>query len=434
MSGFTNIVKKELRELLTRSTVIPIVLMAVMFGLLGNAFSGIEDEVKAPPKLGLVNLDEGIVSQIAVSQIENLTDVQYDGTDVNSALDTVDRNGGTAVIFIPANFTQQVMSGKRGSVEIFWIMRGAGLTDSISSSTVETVLSTASASISAYLVEHNSTTNASIALTPTSHTDTTIFRSKEMGGISPSEISSVMSGQSTIIPIVIMMIVMMAGSTVVSSMGMEKENKTLETLLTLPVSRSSIIAGKLAAAAIVGLLMAGIYMIGFGYYMESMSADQNLDLGQYGLNLGVMDYALVGLSLFASLVAALALCMVIGTFATNYKSAQTLTMPITILAMIPMFILMMKDFNTLPASGQAVVYAIPFSHPMMAFRSLMFDDYLLVVSGILYSTLFAVVMIAVASWIFKTDRLLTGRIGKKAKTRKGLLSIISGLLAKRRSS
>ena len=432
MSGFTNIVKKELRELLTRSTVVPIILMAVMFGLLGSAFSGIGDEVKAQPKLGVVNLDEGILSQIAESQIENLSDVQYNGTDINLALDTVGRNGGTAVLIIPANFTQQVMGGNRGSVEIYWIMRGAGLTDSISSVSVETVMSTASASISAYLVEHNSSANASIVLSPTNHTDTTIFRSKEMRGISPTEIGSVMSGQSTLIPIVIMMIVMMAGSTVVSSMGMEKENKTLETLLTLPVSRSSIIAGKLMAAAIVGLLMAGIYMIGFGYYMESMSGGQNIDLAQYGLSLGVMDYALAGLSLFASLLAALALCMVIGTFATNYKSAQALTMPITILTMIPMFILMMKDFNTLPAMGQAVVYAIPFSHPMMAFRSLMFDDYMLVISGILYSTLFAAVMIALASWIFKTDRLLTGRIGKKAKTRKGLPGFISSLMVKRR--
>jgi ABC-2 type transport system permease protein len=432
VSGFTNIVKKELRELLTRSTILPIVLIALMFGLLGNVFSGIKDEVAAPPKLGVVNLDEGILAKIAVSQIGNLSEVQYNGTDLNLALDTVSKGGGTAVVLIPANFTEQVMGGSKGSVEIFWIMRGAGLTDSVSSATVETVLSAASTSISAYIIEHDSSANASIVLNPTSHTDTTIFRSKEMNGISPTEISSVLSGQSTIVPIVIMMIVMMAGSTIVSSMGMEKENKTLETLLTLPVRRSSIIAGKLAAAAIVGLLMAGVYMVGFGYYMQSLSSGQNIDLGAYGLTLGVVDYVLVGLSLFASLMAALALCMVIGTFATSYKSAQTLIMPITILTMIPMFILMMKDFNTLPPAGQAVVFAIPFSHPMMAFRALMFNDYLLVISGILYSTLFAVVMIAVASWIFRTDRLLTGRIGKKAKVQRDLVSIIYGYMVKRR--
>lgn len=430
MSGFMNIVKKELRELLTRSTVVPIVLIAVMFGLLGNAFGGIEEEVKSAPKLGLVDLDQGILADIAASEIENLSDVQYNGTSLDQGLATVDHNGGTAVIVIPSNFTQDIMGGSKGVIEIYWIMRGAGMADTISSGSVENVLSAASAKISAYLIEHSSSANASVVLSPTMHTETTMFRSKEMNGISPGEISAIMSAQSTMGPLVIVFIVIMAGGTVVSSMGMEKENKTLETLLTLPVSRSSIIAGKLAASAIVGLLMAGIYMIGFSYYMGKLSGGANIDLGQYGLSLSAVDYVLIGLSLFASLLAALALCMVIGTFATNYKSAQTLVMPITFLALIPMFIVMMKDFNTLPMAGKAVVFAIPFSHPMMAFRSLMFDDYALVISGIMYSTLFAIAMIALAAWIFKTDRLLTGRIGKKAKTAKGLSGLISSIMGK----
>jgi ABC-2 type transport system permease protein len=430
MSGFTNIVKKELRELLTMSTVIPIVLLAVMFGFLGNVFGGVGEEATAAPKLGLINLDQGVLAEIAVNEIGNFSEIQYNGTSLNEGLATVDQNGGTALLIIPSNFTQRIMGGSRGSVEIYWIMRGAGMADSISSGAVETVLSAANTKVSAYLIEHNTSANASVILSPTTHTETTMFRSKEISGISPTEISSVMSGQSLMVPILVMMIVIMAGGQVVSSMGMEKENKTLETLLTLPVRRSSIIAGKLTAAAIVGLLMAGVYMVGFSYYMSSISQKATVDLGDYGLTLGAVDYVLIGLSLFASLVAALALCMVIGTFATNYKSAQTLIMPITVLALIPMFLVMMKDFNTLPFGGQVLVYVIPFSHPMMAFRALMFDDYVLVISGILYSTLFAVVMIAIAAWIFKTDRLLTGRIGKKARATKGLSGRISSILRK----
>jgi ABC-2 type transport system permease protein len=430
MSGFTNIVKKELRELLTKSTVIPIVLLAAMFGLLGNVFGGVGEQATAAPKLGLVNLDQGILADIAVDEIGNFSEVQYNGTSIVEGLATVDQNGGTAVLVIPSNFTQTILGGGKGSVEIYWIMRGAGLTDTISSGAVDRVLSAANTKISAYLIEHNTSANASVILSPTTLSETTVFKSKEISGISPAEISSVMSGQSTIVPILVMMIVIMAGGQVVSSMGMEKENKTLETLLTLPVRRSSIIAGKLMAAAIVGLLMAGVYMVGFSYYMNSISTKATVDLGQYGLALSAVDYLLIGLSLFASLVAGLALCLVIGTFATNYKSAQTLIMPITVLAIIPMFLVMMKDFNTLPIGGQVLLFVIPFSHPMMAFRALMFDDYALVISGIIYSTLFAVAMIGLAARIFKTDRLLTGRIGKKAGTTKGLLGRISSIMGK----
>lgn len=191
-------------------------------------------------------------------------------------------------------------------------------------------------------------------------------------------------------------------------MGMEKENKTLETLLTLPVKRSSIVAGKITGSAIVGLLMAVIYMIGFRYYLSSFEVSGNINLADYGLTLNVWDYVLVGISLFLALTAALSMCMVLGTFAKNYKSAQTLTVPVSILALIPMFLIMFKDFSTLPLSLKVVLFAIPFSHPMMAVRALLFGDYMLVISGIAYAAVFSFAMIAIAVWIFKTDKLLTG--------------------------
>ena len=214
------------------------------------------------------------------------------------------------------------------------------------------------------------------------------------------------------IPLVIMMIIIMAGGTVISSMGMEKENKTLETLLTLPVKRGSIVAGKIAGSAIVGLIMAVIYMVGFGYYMQSLTSSE-IDLQDYGLTLGVTDYLLVLISLFITILAGLSLCMVLGCFAKNYKSAQTLTFPVTALAMIPMFMIMFKDFETLPLSLKIILFMIPFSHSMMSMRLLMFNDYLLVIAGITYVALFTIVTIAIAIWIFKTDRLLTGRTRKK---------------------
>jgi hypothetical protein len=54
----------------------------------------------------------------------------------------------------------------------------------------------------------------------------------------------------------------------------------------------------------------------------------------------------------------------------------------------------------------------------------MFDDYALVGSGLLYVTAFAVAMMAITVWIFKTDRLLTGRIGKGSMN--GTLARIGG--------
>ena len=410
MSHILNIIKKEVRELLTPSTFIPIVVMALIFGGMGNMIGGAAEEAKEKPVVGIINEDRGIFASIANETIYNMSEVVfYSNTSgkIDEGIDAVKGKGGIALIIIPSNFSNSIENNQSGKIEVYWIMKGAGIMDSIPSGVVEAVLRELNSRISRELIETGSV-NATFALSPTARNETTIFKGKEMEGISPSTISTMLSSQSTMVPIIMMIIIMMAGGMVISSMGMEKENKTLETLLTLPVKRSSIVAGKIAGSAIVGLLMAVIYMIGFRYYLSSFEVSGNINLADYGLTLNVWDYVLVGISLFLALTAALSMCMVLGTFAKNYKSAQTLTVPVSILALIPMFLIMFKDFSTLPLSLKVVLFAIPFSHPMMAVRALLFGDYMLVISGIAYAAVFSFAMIAIAVWIFKTDKLLTG--------------------------
>jgi ABC-2 type transport system permease protein len=142
--------------------------------------------------------------------------------------------------------------------------------------------------------------------------------------------------------------------------------------------------------------------------MESLTVSSSIDLGALGLSLGMGDYLLVGLSILLSLFAGLALCLLIGTFARDYKNAQTLIFPVTILAMVPMFLVMFKDFGTLSLLLQVILFIIPFSHPMMAMRALMFDNYALVIGGIAYLAVFSIAITLVLTRIFSSDRLLVG--------------------------
>ena len=416
MNSVTNIIKKEVKELLTPSTLIPIIIMAAIFGSLGNIIGGAGQEATKAPVIGIVDQDHSVLSEVASKTLDKSAKVVFTGSSVSEGLTALEREDGIALIIIPSGFGERILSNKSGEYQILWIMKGTGLMDTISSSNVDLSLQLASASISKEIIDSHASVNSTIILNPTVKNETTIFKGKEMVGISPGLISGFMSQQAFVVPLIVLMVIIMAGSMVISSMGTEKENKTLETLLTLPVKRSSIVFGKLAGSAIVGLILAVIYMIGLGYYTSSISAGSPIDMAKYGLTLDAFDYILVGISLFLGLLSALALCMLLGIFAKNYKSAQTLTMPITLLAMIPMFAVMMLDFNTMPLIGQVLLFAIPFTHPMMAIRSLMFDDYTLVVGGIVYETIFAIATMAIAVWLFRKDILLTGRLtagGKK---------------------
>jgi ABC-2 type transport system permease protein len=333
-------------------------------------------------------------------------------SDLQSGLETVKQHNGVAVIVIPQNFTERITQNQSGTFQIYWIMKGAGLMDTISSSAFESIISYINTNISKELIREDSKVNASFVLSPTQRVETTYFKNREFVGLSPNTISGMLSSQSLLIPIVMMMIIIMAGSIVITSMALEKENKTLETLLTLPVKRTSIVTGKIIAAAVIGLLLAIIYMIGMQYYFSGFAVSTGVNLASYGLTLTSADFILIGISLFIALIAGLSLCMLLGTFAKNYKSAQTLTFPITMLAMIPMFITMFADFDTLPLPLKIFTFAIPFSHPMMAPRALLFHDYTLVIGGIVYIAIFAIVTISIVVWVFKTDRLLTGSTSK----------------------
>jgi len=257
MSALGNIIKKEMKELLTPATILPIVFVAIIFGSMVNVIGGLEEESQEVPVIGFIDVDNSNLSSIVTSILNDYADVVFNSSNINDkqeGLETIEREDGAVLFIIPQNFTVNIRNETPSEIEIYWIMKGAGITDAISSGAVEQLIYTINTNISRELIQENATVNATLALNPTVRNETTYFKGKEMPGLSPGAIVGMLSSQSMLIPIVMMMIIIMAGNMVISSMALEKENKTLETLLTLPVKRTSIVTGKIVASAIIGLL------------------------------------------------------------------------------------------------------------------------------------------------------------------------------------
>ena len=238
----------------------------------------------------------------------------------------------------------------------------------------------------------------------------------------PAIIRSVATSQSVMIPVILMIVIMYAGMMVITSMGMEKENKTLETLLTLPVKRRSIVAGKMVGGAAVALIMAGVYMIGFSYYMSSFTSEVSgritSTIKELGLVMTPGSYLILGASLFLAILTALSLAMILGLFVQDARSAQTMNMPIVLLVMFPFFVLMFKDIESLPLALKVILYLIPFSHPTIAAKALIFHNYLPVIGGMIYMAIFAAVTMYICVRIFNTDKILTARFSlRKLKSK-----------------
>jgi len=209
---------------------------------------------------------------------------------------------------------------------------------------------------------------------------------------------------------------------VISAIALEKQNKTLETLLTVPISRSSIVAAKMLAAGIVGLLSALIYLAGFRWYMKSLTGDITAAAGgvtkiikELGLSMTTGGSIILVISLFLAILCALALATILGVMAEDYRSAQSLIMPLVFMVMIPYILSIFTDLKTLSLPAKIFIYAIPFSHPFMTAQNILLHNYRSIVFGIIYMLLVFIVLVFTAARIFSTDRVLTMKLRWRRK-------------------
>ncbi len=424
MSHLTNIMRKELREMLTPGSVISVLIMVVLFASLGTMIGSEVEKAAELPKIGYVGASEGqylewnaydqLVAMYGESAAEKIIVMDSSYGDIQSITDEMRSKGISAVIGVPDDIYEQLEAHKQVAIAQYYIYEPVGMFGSTPSAVVGSVVTLLNSSLSKVLIGQDPSADYDFVINPL-YTGTgqisTVVNGSAYQGITPYDIANELTSKTMMIPMVIMVVIMMVGSIVISSMGSEKENKTLETLLTLPIKRTTIVSGKILASAVVGLVYGLAYMAGMSIYMNGLTGriqTGKVDLEAIGMSLDMSDWILIMLSMFLAIVCALGICMILGAFAKNYKSAQTMTMPLSILAMIPMFVIMFSGWYGSAPIIKAVTFAIPFSHPMMAMQALMNGDVALVLSGIVYMALFAAVMIAITVWLYRSDILITG--------------------------
>ncbi|CCQ33747.1 ABC-2 type transporter protein [Halorhabdus tiamatea SARL4B] len=405
MNHFLRLLWKETRELLRPRYLLPILLIPVMFVALGQGIGGIEDGVDEQPSIGILNADDGEYGDLVNASLSQNASVVYyaESGEPSAAVETVSGEGGDALIVIPDGFTERIRERTAGSVGVHSVVRSLSLSGITSSAQIDGQIQRAGT-----VLTLNVTGTTPAMLNPIRPEYTTYLEDKTLENTSPGALSGSFATQFIFIPVVIMFVIIFSGQMVINSMGAEKENKTLETLLTMPVKRSTIVAAKLIGSASIGLLGAALYTVSIYYYQSSFTDGA----ASAALSLGVVDYAIVGVSLFLSLVGVLALALILGVFAGDRQGAQMLLFPISILAIVPMFATMFTDVAQLSLPIRALLLAIPFTHPAIAPKRLLLNDTTMVFGGIVYEAIFAVAMIWLAIRVFNSDRLITGSSGR----------------------
>ena len=416
LKGFRNILMKELKELIRDPKIflgiiiVPLIMLPVLSGIMSYSMQSAQEKAEKTVVL-ILNHDEGENSTQFIAYLNtSLRVYEVNVSNIEDAVPLLPEHNATEIIEIPEDFSQNVTTKVGVRVKFYSVFSGGGMLEDIGSS-----------SMIDYLVEQFNRGVAPNVLFPEK---SVIIKEKIVKDVDPNTLSGLMISQSIAMPITIMILLTYSMQIAATSVAMEKEEKTLETLLTLPVDRFSILMGKLSGSIIVAGAGALAYMFGFNYYvgsfMSALPTSASLDLASLGLVPSLFGYLLLGISLFVTLLSALALAVIISAFSEDVRGAQSFVGFIYPLIFIPSLLLMYLDVNSLPLALRIFIYAIPYCHPIIAAKAVTMGDYVTAAGGIVYVTAFTLVIMYAASRLFATEKILTAKLKFKwLRRRKG---------------
>lgn len=454
---FGNLLKKELGELITKQAVISMVFVLVLFVFMGQIMGHSMEEGFDTSTLNICIKDDSDFTKNVIERIKADKTTEFNIVDIQSDnyYDELERLDLKYVVIIPEGYGDTIVNEKKPGQLIFASKVSLGFSAAMSSISSSDAVST--------IVDHSADeamesiyglTAEDIALitSPANTVEFSAANGKSVE-ISAAAVSSIVMMESMIAPFAIFFLLLLASQMIMTAISTEKIDKTLETLLSTPVSRMTVLTAKMVAAIISALLNAVFMIVGFGVYMVSImggamsgatNGEANISdlagmtsvpdagaltdvlstadaISQLGFSLSGVDILLFGLQLFLTLAIGLSISLILGATATDVKSVQTLVMPIMIAVMIPFFVTMFMDFGEMPVAAKVIMFLIPFTHSYIALTNLMSGDMIMYWGGLAYQIVFFAVCMFLAVRMFTSDKLFTMSFSSENKTNKKLL-------------
>ena len=423
---FFNLLKKELKELITVQMIATLVIMASLFVFLGDTIGGFVDDIaKSNTEITLCDQDNTDFSKSVIETMKangsNVNLVEVNNDDRAALLKELDVED---LIIIPEGFTSTIFEERKpAELEVINTLKGVSTLSQIGTISTSAAIDIIKSSVTqAIMVSDYKLSDNDIILldNPIVQKDVTVVDTKS-SDVNSSSLISLMSMQNMLFPIIIFLIINQGSQMIVSSISTEKIDKTLETLLSTPVTRLSVVGAKMLAASIMALINAGVMMFSYNSFTSSLTgaitseASMSTEaitgtakaMTDLGLNLSVGGYLLIGLQMFMTLLIALSLSMILGAMVDNAKAAQTVILPVIFAAMFPYIISMIADINSLPTTVRMIISAIPFTHTYNASSNIMFNNMGAFWAGFAYQAVFLAVCMIFLLKLFTSDKIFT---------------------------
>ncbi|HYC26399.1 MAG TPA: ABC transporter permease [Nitrososphaerales archaeon] len=420
-------VSKEVRDLLRdRKIVVGMILVPlILYPLLGTAINISTQSAEmaaSSSSFGLMNLDAGNYSQIATAYFESLPNTTVKAVPPQSVADGMAaalKDNVSSLVVIPAGFSASIDARKQVTFDTYTTVTGFGIAEATRAGRLSAVVTSFGNYLTfLYVKSASSNLNASVVVAPIALNESS-YLNGELIPESPSSVTANGLIRSFALPIATFIVMIFAMQIASTAMAVEKEQKTFETLLTLPVSRFQILASKLVGSTVIAAIGAATSIIGFTYYIDTITASSSTGGPVFTISATPTYYVILGTLLFLTLATATTLAIIVSVFSADVRGAQAVVGYISLPIFLPTILIIFGDFNTFSEAIKAVILAIPFSYVAVYATTGLFGGLDYAALGIAYLAAWIVGTLYLASRLFNSERVLTARFtfGRKKPTR-----------------
>ena len=402
------VVVKEVKELLKEKTVLfgmilgPIIIFAIFAGM--STAAGRQAIEQAAYIRDIAILYNGTEYQDLVDALAKSLNVSlYTGTSVKDALAR-----HSAVVVLDDSFFKNITMGVRGRAEV--IVRVDSLSF-ISVSLPEQIEATLRygvyAIISGIVAEEIPEASPGFFQSPVASEAMLYYRGRFM---SVAEAFALIFGVGLSVTMATMILVMSSMQVAATSIGIERESKTLEMLLSLPVSRRTLILGKIAGVSLITMMGIISYGIGVGIYFYSFNTiieagpgaqaggGQVFSSGILHVSPGEVALLIVGLSL--TLFISLLIGFMAGSMAQDVRGAQLASSYLGLVLLAPVFAV----FFGVDISNLEGVWRIVYLDPIVLLYLVAWG--IVTSDASMYTMGFVGLAISMLFWLFLAGRVI----------------------------
>lgn len=438
---FANLLVKELRELINPQMIIGLVVPVVMLMMMGNFMGSVMDEaVSGEQEAYICDEDKTDFTREIIDKVSKMENVTLHETELNGQTyqELINNLGAESVIIIPEGFTEKAFDDDNTTdIELVNHLKSISISSTISGTMSENIVSSLKNTACNILLEQKYGVNEKDiekVKNPVTVKSITVVGEKS-AEVDSETLVGMATSQGNIVPLVVFIMVIFAAQMIVSAISTEKIDKTLETLLSAPVSRMSVLGAKMLAAAIMAIINAIVYMFGFSSYMGKMMTGTGISpdtlgsaveqtntissaMQELGLQMSASDYVLLGMQMFMTILIALSISLMLGVLVNDPKAAQTVITPVMLMAMIPYLVSMFSDVSELPILLKIFMWIIPFTHTFNATKNILFNNMGEFWAGFAYQFVFFAGCMLLATRLFASDKIFTVSLDFGGKSRK----------------